>query len=507
MKNILFQLIFSLFLFKNGIAQPSVIWEKSFGGSKMEWGGSVITTSDGHWLFSAWTASSDGDVPSCAGEFDTWVFKTDTLGNIIWSKTFGGMKQEEGGFLAENPDGSFWLVGETHSFDGIFAANKGMWDIYVLKLSASGDLILNKTFGGTGADDIQSFVPTADGGLVFAASSWSSSGSGDVIFNHGERDCWLVKLDKNAEIEWQKSIGGSKHEGQCQIRNSKNGGFWLTLESQSSNGDFPMLDGTRDTWLLRLDESGNILWKKRLGLPGEMSAHQSVEDADGNMVVMQQFYFGYPDQLEKFAPDGSLISSEEIDFVFPEDSYFKSFCTADDGGFYFFGVDALHTGFLTQTDADFQNIWQKSFPDSGVNIPWQVMPLTTNSLLVVGLASPDTIISFDQNQNLQLWVAKLGGTSAADEATEKLGFQVFPNPVSDNQPLQILLENDFFGTVKFEILSLEGRVLETFFEEKTARQLNIGRILNPSDVSDSAFLMRVSVEKTSATRRVFRFKN
>lgn len=468
----------------------------------MEWGGSVITTSDGHWIFSAWAASSDGDVPGNAGAFDTWVFKTDTLGNIIWSKTFGGMGQEEGGWLAENPDGSFWLVGETHSKDGIFAANKGGNDIYVLKLSASGDLLLNKTFGGAGADDIQNFVPTADGGLLFSASSWSSSGSGDVIFNHGERDCWLVKLDENAEMEWQKSIGGSKHESQCQVHTSKNGGFWLTLESRSSDGDFPVLDGTRDTWLLRLDDFGNILWKKRLGLPGEMSGHQSGEDADGNMVVMQQFYWGYPSQFEKFAPDGSLISSVNIDFVFPEGSFFKSFGTTDDGSFYFLGVDSMNVGFLKRTTANLQTVWEASFPGAAIKIPGQIMPLAGNSLLVVGVVMPEPIWTFDPEQDVQVWVAKLGGTSATAEVLEKMDFQIFPNPVSANQPLQISLENDFIGQVKFEILRLDGRVLHTFFREKAARE--IFKIFEISAVGQGAFLVRVSAGKSTVTRLVFR---
>jgi hypothetical protein len=89
--------------------------------------------------------------------------------------------------------------------------------------------------------------------------------------------------------------------------------------------------------------------------------------------------------------------------------------------------------------------------------------------------------------------------------SEKWGFQVFPNPVSGGQPLQISLENDFIGTVKFEILSLDGRVLETFFEEKTARQLNAGRVLNPADVGIGAFFVRVSDGKRSAARLVFKF--
>ena len=84
-------------------------------------------------------------------------------------------------------------------------------------------------------------------------------------------------------------------------------------------------------------------------------------------------------------------------------------------------------------------------------------------------------------------------------------FQVFPNPISDGEPLQILLENDFFGTVKIEVLGLDGRVLQTVLEEKTDRRLNVGRVLNPSDVGSSAFFIRVSDGKRSATQLVLKF--
>ena len=100
----------------------------------------------------------------------------------------------------------------------------------------------------------------------------------------------------------------------------------------------------------------------------------------------------------------------------------------------------------------------------------------------------------------------LGGTkpSGTVDFIDHIGFQVLPNPLPEGAPLQIRLENDFFGTVKFEILSLDGRVLHTFLEEKTDQQMHVGRILNPSDVVGSAFFIRVSDGKTARTQLVFR---
>ncbi len=95
-------------------------------------------------------------------------------------------------------------------------------------------------------------------------------------------------------------------------------------------------------------------------------------------------------------------------------------------------------------------------------------------------------------------------TSSTADFIQHLSLKIFPNPVSDNQPLQITLENDFTGTVKFDLLSLDGRVLASFGEEKTARVLNVSRVLNPAYVDGAAFFLRVSDGKRSATQLVIK---
>lgn len=502
MKNVAYLFIFSLFIFQNATAQPSILWEKEFGGSKFDWNADFIRTNDGNWLFVGVSTSPDGDVPGHFGAntWDPWVFKTDTTGTIIWSKNFGGSGQEEGGTIFENSDGSFWMVGETHSFDGLFTANKGKWDIYVLKISASGDPLLNKTFGGTGADDFSGALTTADGGLIFLGSTWSSSGSGDVIFNHGERDCWLVKLNSEAEIEWQKSIGGSKHESESSLLKSKNGGYWLVTSSQSSDGDFPMLDGAEDTWVLRLDDFANIIWKQRIGLPSEITSFNATEDTNGNLAVVE-FTGNNAMTLEIFTPDRSLHSKNNLDHIFLPGSYWQGFRTTDAGGFYFFGVNASDAGFLTKTNDRLEIIWQHIFQNDGVIIPRQVVSLEDHSLLVIGAAA-DSSIFFNFEQDVQIWVTKMEDRSTRLDEIDKSDFQIFPNPIAEGESLKISFKNDFVGEAKIEILSLDGRVLQVFEIEKTTE----GQIFEIENLPDvNLFFVRLSDGKKSITKPVTRF--
>ncbi len=445
------------------MAQPQIIWEQTKGGSDMDFSVMVALAKDGNWLFSASSASTDGDLPGNAGGFDTWVFKSDTTGSIIWSANIGGASHEEGGFIAENPDGSIWVVGETHSSDGIFSANKGKWDCYVVKLSASGERLLTKTFGGVGADDISNMAPTPDGGLIFSASTWSPSGSGDVAFNHGNRDCWLVKLDAHADIEWQRSLGGSAHESGL-VYASVGGGYWVLVRSKSNDGDFPVLDGDSDHWLLRVDPSGNVIWKQRVGLPEEVSMAIAAEDPEGNIAVMLRFTPNGRMALVQYAPDGTLRSNTDISHIFSPGSYWTSFQHADDAGFYFYGVDDEENCFLARTDALAQMHWRTVLPTSGYNLITKVMPLSDSELLVLGSSAA----GFDPDQDGDVWMVKLGGVSTSEEVvSQQTGLLVYPNPVAEGQPIHILLENNYVGPITFELLGIHGRSLAVLEREKT----------------------------------------
>ena len=94
------------------------------------------------------------------------------------------------------------------------------------------------------------------------------------------------------------------------------------------------------------------------------------------------------------------------------------------------------------------------------------------------------------------------GVFSADGGAKNIGFKVSPNPLPDGEPLQILLENDFTGPVKIEILSLDGRVLQNIFREKTAWRVVFGL---PGMPAGASFFVRISDGKTSAARLVLKF--
>jgi len=158
-------------------ANGKLQWTKTIGGPAGEIGISLIQTSDGGYAIAGSTRSFG------AGEVDVYVVKLDANGNLQWTKTIGGEKDEVGFSLIQTSDGSYAIAGTTTSFGA------GEADVYVVKLDANGNLQWTKTIGGPGYEIGFSLIQTSDGGYAIAGDTKS--------FGAGETDICIVKLDKN----------------------------------------------------------------------------------------------------------------------------------------------------------------------------------------------------------------------------------------------------------------------------------------------------------------------
>jgi len=212
MKNFCFFLL--SFLSVSLIAQPTIAWQKNYGGSAHEYAWKSIPTSDGGFVFTGNTESSNGDVPDNAGNTDLWVARVNSVGAIVWSFTYGGTEDEEGYDIVEAADGTFYVAGWTNSYDGDVTGNHGTYssDFWVLHISSSGILLKEKCFGGTSDDDAAAIGFTPDGYLLVSGTVYSNDG--DVSGNHSssETDLWVIKLDTALNLLSQLCVGGSDYE-------------------------------------------------------------------------------------------------------------------------------------------------------------------------------------------------------------------------------------------------------------------------------------------------------
>src|SRR5690606_19411024 len=149
------------------------------------------------------------------------------------------------------------------SDDGDITAHINLEDYWIVKLNSSGLLEWEKSFGGSWSENITSIELTPDGGYILAGRSASSDG--DVSFNHGQYDFWIVKLDELANIVWEKSYGGTLGDHAESIQITTDGGYIVVGSSFSNDGDLSENKGLSDGWALKINENGNVEWEISLG--------------------------------------------------------------------------------------------------------------------------------------------------------------------------------------------------------------------------------------------------
>jgi hypothetical protein len=228
-----------------------ISWSRCLGGSGEDIAFSIQQTSDGGYIVAGQTTSTNGDVTGNHGGFyDCWVVKLDSRGEISWSKCLGGNRSDIAQSIRQTSDGGYIVAGRTTSTNGDVTGNHGGHDYWVVKLDSRGGISWSRCLGGKYTDIAQSIQQTNDGGYIVAGYSYSTDG--DVTGNHGGYDYWVVKLDSRGEIEWQKCFGGSDYDNATTIRQTSDGGYVLAGYSSSTNGDVTGNHGENDCWIVKL---------------------------------------------------------------------------------------------------------------------------------------------------------------------------------------------------------------------------------------------------------------
>ncbi len=270
-------------LFSFLFAQPEIAWQRCLGGSGDDYAHSIQQTTDGGYIVAGWTLSDDGDVSGYHGGYDFWVVKLNSSGDIVWQKCLGGSGEDEAHSIQQTTDGGYIVAGVTASNDGDVSGNRGDYDFWVVKLNSSGDIVWQKCLGGSNDDAAYSIQQITDGGYVVAG--YTESNDGDVSGNHGYSDSWVVKLSSSGNIVWQKCLGGSRCDNAYSIQQTTDGGYIVAGCTESNDGDVSGNHGGYDFWVVKLNSSGNIVWQKCLGGSSYDEVCSIQQTADGGYIV------------------------------------------------------------------------------------------------------------------------------------------------------------------------------------------------------------------------------
>ena len=273
----------------------NVLWKRTIGGSgygqENEEGRSIIATSDGGCVVTGVASSNDGDLEGMnLGWDDIVVVKLSSKGDVEWKKTYGGSNLEQGFAIVAARDGGYAVTGYSRSTDGDFEGiSKGGDDMFVLKLDANGVKQWILTFGGSREEEGASICSTLDGGLVVVGRSRSNDGDFSRL-NKGQEDIVVMKLDETGALQWKRTYGGLGPEGAKAVVSTTDGHLVVVGDVGSVDGDFIDLNkGWIDLFVMKLDASGNVRWKKTIGGSIDDVGHAVGSVADGRILVAGSF--------------------------------------------------------------------------------------------------------------------------------------------------------------------------------------------------------------------------
>jgi hypothetical protein len=323
-------------------------------------------------------------------------------------------------------DGGYITASQTTSNNFDVVGNHGGYDVWVVKLSASGSVEWKRCLGGSADEYVKSIQQTSDGGYILSSST--SSNDGDVSGNHGESDLWVVKLDATGQTTWQRTYGGSSGESGGAIEQAADGGYFLAGSSYSNDGDASGSHGNLDLWILRLDSTGEIQWQRMLGSSGydELSGMRITPDggcivigsvgevADGDITVV---YGGYDIWVAKLDPLGEL--EWEQSYGGSGNDFGQDITSYGNDGYVFAGstsssdIDiSVNHGFqdiwLVHISSEGTIEWESTFGGSNLETPLSVCNTTDAGFAVVGFtASSDGQVTGYHGGSSDAWAIKV----------------------------------------------------------------------------------------------------
>ena len=232
-------------------ANGNKIWRRYFGGSHVDQGKDVIQTPDGGFMIIGISESSDFDITNAHGANDFWAIKIDAEGNKMWQNSYGGSEMDYAYSITNTSDGNFIIIGDARSSDFDISNPLGNADIWAVKFNSSnGNIIWENNYGGTQFDSAKGIFELENGNFAIAGNSRSSDTH--VSNNKGNNDAWLLIIDKNGDIEFEKNIGGSEIDFSNDCIETSGNKIVVVGNTDSNDQDITINKGSKDILVFKL---------------------------------------------------------------------------------------------------------------------------------------------------------------------------------------------------------------------------------------------------------------
>ncbi|WP_084593893.1 hypothetical protein, partial [Palaeococcus ferrophilus] len=358
-------------------------WVKTYGESDLDVAQAVAIAPNGDLIILGYTHSPG----TSTWDYDFLVLRLDENGSVKWQRTYGGSNYDEARAVAIAPNGDIIVVGYTYSFD------VGNGDVWVLRLDENGNIKWQKTYGEFPIDRGYAVAIASNGDIIVAG--YAPGASGDV---------WVLRLDENGSVKWQKTYGGSDVDGAYTVAIADNGdiivaGYYGATDSYGSGGD---------VWVLRLDENGNVKWQKTYGGSNDDVARAVAIASNGDIIVVGYTYsFGAGNDdvwVLRLDENGNIKWQKAYGGNGGEKAY--AVTLADNG-------DVIVTGYTYSFGAGNNDVWVLGLDENG-NVKWQKTygGRSVDSAYSVAMTSTMDIIVAGYTQsfgagNNDVWILRL----------------------------------------------------------------------------------------------------
>lgn len=409
----LFQCSKNEFITEPTIEVSEIEFIKTLGGSNNDVLQSVIKSSDAGYAVLGYTQSNNFDIlDKNDTSFDFWVMKFSKDDTLQWNKTFGGSEDDRGADIIATNDGGFALFGFSKSSDNDVNENAGAQDFLVIKITSSGLISWQKTFGYSGADSGTSFLQTKDSGYlitgVLDVTASNGQGNSKRAQKHAGGDIWAIKLNSSGELEWSKYYGGSFTDTPFGLVETNDDSFIIAASSDSNDVDISNNKGSYDFWVLKISSTGVLIWEKNFG-GSEVDEPRGISTTnDGNFVIVGDTRSSDEDVssnnggadlwMLKISTEGNLIW--EKTFGGSSFDVARSVSKTLDNGFLISGNSrSLDSGFSNQgqndawvlkVDANGNKLWQKFIGGTENDFLFDAIQVNETSLIAVGESSSST---------------------------------------------------------------------------------------------------------------------
>ncbi|MEC5174220.1 T9SS type A sorting domain-containing protein [Chryseobacterium nepalense] len=420
--------------------QGEEVWEKYFSGQNHDFLSATVNTQDGGFVLAGTSFSGKGldKKEDSKGGSDFWLIRINEFGDELWQKTIGGASDEEARAVIQTTDLGFFVAGNVQNS----AKGYGSKDVLVVKLDKNGKELSQLILGGKGLDEVEKMIPTKDGGALLGVYSRSNAGGSKKTENFGEGDYWIIKLNKDGKVEWEKNFGG-KGDDHLRTLALTSTGYLIGGESRSErsgNKTVGIEEGT-DLWLISLNERGEEIWQKSYNfknrdvLMGMSVIHNP--STDNNQPSTKGILLGGYTQAE-----GRIETDDE-------------------------------TFWMLYLDQNGNEQWRKHVKGESRKREERLSDIKLNrdgSIVLAGTSAEEL--------GKENWKIVKLGDSQIDQLIEKQDIKIYPNPVSDYAYVEIGMEDGSWklGDGKFEaeivVYDMGGRQLQSLKTKNKVTKIN-----------------------------------